>query len=128
MLFRSALATVTRRTGDEMTEVNLWVVGRPPEAAIDVQPLYTEKLLNGGYWRELAGELTTTSIGSSDDGSGIGDNVGLKIIVPVRPNANALEIRWVAYDGDKILNKHIVVTPLLREGPSETLTRVNGAR
>jgi hypothetical protein len=78
--------------------------------------------------KALAGGVTKTSIGSSDDGSGIGDNVGLKIIVPVRPNANALEIKWVGYDGDKILNSTTVVTFLLREGPSETLTKITASR
>jgi hypothetical protein len=123
-----AMATVTRRAGDEMAEVNLWVVGRSPEATIDVQPLYIEDISNGGDMREQAGGVTKTSIGSSDDGSGIGDNVGLKIIVPVRPNANALEIKWVGYDGDKILNSTTVVTFLLREGPSETLTKITASR
>jgi hypothetical protein len=124
---RFALAAVARRTGDQVAEVDLWVVGRPPEAAIDVQPLYFEKLPNGGYGdrREWAGEVTKTRIGNSGDRSGPGENVGLKIILPVRPNANALEIKWVGYDGGKILDSTIT-TILLGDEPSGCLTRITG--
>jgi hypothetical protein len=123
---RFALVAVTRRTGDDVAEVELWAVGRPPEAAIAVQPLYIEELPNGrGDRREWAGEVTKTNIGNSDDGSGAGENVGLKIILPVRPNANALEIKWVGYDGGKLLNSTIIIISL-KDEPYSTLTTITG--
>jgi len=124
---RFALATVARRTGDQVAEVDLLVVGRPPEAAIDVQPLYFEKLPNGKYSEERieAGAVTKTSMAIPGSRSNARDSFGLKVIVPVRPNANALEIKWVGYDGGKILNSTIT-TILLGDEPSGSLTRITG--
>ena len=124
-----ALAVVTRRTGDEVAEVDLWVVGRAQESLIDVQPLYIEKLPNGEYSREQAeaGAVTKTSVAILDSRSGAQDNFGLKVIVPVRPNANAIEIKLVGYDGAKMQNS-TTVKLLLRDEPSSNLTRITGAR
>ncbi|MGH9832104.1 MAG: hypothetical protein ACRD9Y_03740 [Blastocatellia bacterium] len=121
---RFALATVTRRTSDEVAEMDLWAVSQAPQVVIEVQPLYFEKLPNGEHRQERAGEITKTTIGSSDGGSNAGDKVGLKIILPVRPNTNALEVKWVGYANGKIQNSHTVQVWLLRDEPSESLTRV----
>jgi hypothetical protein len=56
--------------------------------------------------------------------SNAGDKVGLKIIIPVRPTANALEVKWVGYANGKIQNSHTIQVWLLRDGPFESLTRV----
>jgi hypothetical protein len=124
-----ALAVVTRRTGDEVAEIDLWVVGRAPEAQIDVQPLYIEKLPNGEYSQEQAeaGAVTKTSVAIPDSRSGARDNFGLKVFAPVRPNANAVEIKWVGYAGAKIQNS-VTVKLLLRDEPSSNLTKITGAR
>jgi hypothetical protein len=124
---RFALATVARRTGDQVAEIDLWVVGRTPDAMIDVQPLYFEKLPNGKYSEERieAGTVTKTSVAIPGSRSNARDSVGLKVIVPVRPNANALEIKWVGYDGGKILNS-TTTTILLGDEPSGSLTRITG--
>lgn len=124
-----ALAVVTRRTSDEAAEIDLWVVGRAPEAQIDVQPLYIEKLPNGEYSQEQteAGAVTKTSVAIPDSRSGARDNFGLKVTVPVRPNANAVEIKWVGYAGAKIQNS-TTVKLMLRDEPSSNLTRITGAR
>jgi hypothetical protein len=121
---RFALATVTRRVSDEVAEIDLWAVGRSPQVVIEVQPLYFEKLPNGEHRQEQAGEMTKTSIGSSDRGSIAEDKVGLKIILPVRPNANALEVKWIGYANGKIQNSHTIQVWLLRDEPFESLTRV----
>ncbi|HKQ79919.1 MAG TPA: hypothetical protein VJ810_39870 [Blastocatellia bacterium] len=120
-----ALAAVTRRTGEEVAEVDLWVVGRSQEAVIDFQPMYVEKLPTGEYRQELAGAETKTSMGSPDSGSDARDNLGLKVFVPVRPNANALTIKWVGYAGGEMKNSHTIQIWLLREEPSESLSRVS---
>ena len=122
-----ALSVVARRTGDETAEIDLWVVGRKPDAMIDVQPLYFEKLPNGKYSEERieAGAVTKTSLAIPGSRINARDSFGLKVIVPVRPNANALEIKWVGYDGGKILNSTIT-TILLGDEPSGSLTRITG--
>lgn len=121
---RFALATVTRRVSDEVAEMDLWAVGRSPQVVIEVQPLYFEKLPNGEHRQERAGEITKTTIGSSDRGSIAGDKVGLKIILPVRLNTNALEVKWVGYSGGKIQNSHTIQVWLLKNEPFESLTRI----
>jgi len=121
---RFALATVTQRVGDEVAEMDLWAVGRASQAVIEVQPLYFEKLPNGEYRQEPAGEITKTSIGSPNRGSNAGDKVGLKIVLPVRPSANALEVKWVGYSGGKIQNSQTIQVWLLKDEPSESLTRI----
>ncbi|MBO0862892.1 MAG: hypothetical protein J2P21_31225 [Chloracidobacterium sp.] len=124
-----ALAVVTRRASEEVAEIDLWVVGGAPETQIYVQPLYIEKLPSGEYSQEQtgAGAVTKTSVAIPDSRSGARDNFGLKVTVPVRPNANALEIKWVGYAGDKIQNS-TTVKLMLRDEPSSTLTRITGAR
>jgi hypothetical protein len=121
---RFALATVTRRVSDEVAEMDLRAIGKAPQVVIEVQPLYFEKLPNGEHRQEQAGEITKTSIGSADGGNVAGDKVGLKIILPVRPNTNALEVKWVGYSGGKIQNSHTIQVWLLRDEPSESLTRI----
>ncbi len=124
---RFALAAVTRRTGDETAEVDLWVLGRAQEAVIDVQPVYFEKLPNGEYREEQAGSLTTTTVATPDIQRNARGNLGLKIVVPVTPNANALEIKWVSYAGGKIRNS-TTVKLLLRDESSANLTRISLSR
>ncbi|HEX2488059.1 MAG TPA: hypothetical protein VHR27_01575 [Blastocatellia bacterium] len=119
-----AMAAVTRRTGEEVAEVDLWVVGRTQEAVIDVQPMYVEKLPNGENRQEQAGAVTTTSVANSDSGSDARDNLGLKVMVPVRSNANALTIKWVGYAGGKMQNSHTIQVRLLRDEPSESFSRI----
>ena len=121
---RFALAAVTRRTGGEAAEVDLWAVGGTSEAVIEVQPLYIEKLPNGEYRQEQAGAATKTSVASADGGSGARDKLGLKVIVPVRPNANAFEIKWVGSASGKIQNSITIQTWLLSDEPSESLTKI----
>jgi hypothetical protein len=118
-----ALAAVTRRTADEVAELDLWSLGRAPEVVVEVQPVYFEKLPNGEQRREQAGVITRTSIGSQDGRSVAGDNTSLKIILPVRPNANALEIKWVVYARGEVRNSTTIEVWLKGE-PSESLTRI----
>jgi hypothetical protein len=124
-----ALSVASRRTGDETAEIDLWVVGRTPEAMIDVQPLYSEKLPNGKYSEERteAGAVTKTSVAIPGSRSNVRGEFGLKIVVPVKPNANTLEIEWVGYAGGKIQNR-IKVTIFLRDEPSSCLTTITGGR
>jgi hypothetical protein len=120
---RFALAAVTRRTGDEVAEVDLWFVGRRSESVIEVQPLYIEQLPNGQYRQEQAGAVTKTGLTSSDSGSDAQD-IGLKVIAPVRPNSNALEIKWFNYANGRVQNGHAIQVWLRRDEPSEALTRI----
>ena len=124
---RFAIAAVARRTGDEMAEIDLWVVGRTPDALINVQPLYIEKLPNGKYSQERseAGALTKTSVAIPDSRSNARDNFGLKVVVPVGPNANVLEIEWMGYSSGKIRNRCRSIIEL-RDEPSSILTTVTG--
>jgi hypothetical protein len=124
---RYALAAVTRRTGDEVAELDLWAVGREPEVVVEVQPLHVETLPSGGFRQEQAGEMTKTNIGSQDSQSVVGDNVGLKLTLPVRSNANALEIKWSGYVGGKLHHAHVIQT-WLRGEPTETLTKITAGR
>jgi hypothetical protein len=122
-----ALASVTRRTSDEVAELDLWAVGGTPEVVIEVQPLYVEKLPNGEYRQEQAGAPTKTTIGSADGRSAVEDKAGLKIILPVRPNTNALVIKWVSYAGGKIRNSTTIQVGL-KDEPSESLTRITAGQ
>jgi len=122
-----ALSVVARRTGDETAEIDLWVVGRTPDAVIDVQPLYFEELPNGKYSEERIEAGAVTKTGVAIPGSNARDSFGLKVIVPVRPNANAIEINWAGYAGGKIQNR-CKVTVFLRGEPSSNLTTITGGR
>lgn len=122
-----ALAAVTRRTSDEVAELNLWSLGRAPEVVVEVQPMHVEKLPNGEYKQEQAGVITRTSIRSQDGQSVAEDNTSLKIILPVRPNANALEIKWVVYAGGEVRNSTTIGVSL-KDEPSESLTRITRGR
>src|SRR5262249_6881447 len=121
---RFALASVTRRTSDEVAEIDFWAVGKASEVAFEIQPLYVEKLSGGEYKQEQAGAITKTSVTSVDGGVGARDRVGLKVVVPVRPNTNVFEIKCV---GDANGMRRVALTTqvlLLREGPSGTLTTI----
>ena len=122
-----ALAAVTRRISDEAAELDLWAVRRAPRVVVEVQPLYVEKLANGEHRQEQAGATTQTTIESADGDSGAGDKGGLKLTLPVRPNANALEIKWVSYAGGKIRNS-TTIQLWLKDEPSENLTRITLGR
>jgi hypothetical protein len=121
---RFALASVTRRTGDEVAEIDLWAVGRASEATFEIQPLYVEKLPNGEYRQEQAGAITRTTVTSSGSGGDALGTFGLKVVAPVGPSANAFEIKWV---GDAAGKRQVALTTqvwLLRDEPSESLTRI----
>src|SRR5262245_50173255 len=118
-----ALAAVSRRTSDDVAELDLWAIVRASGVVVEVQPLYVEKLPNGEYRQEQAGTTNRTTIGSADSKSVVGDTAGLKIILPVKSTANALEIKWVSYAGGEILNSTTVQVWLKNE-PSENLTRI----
>src|SRR5215470_2493703 len=122
-----ALSVASRRTGDETAEIDLWVVGRTPEAMIGVQPLHSEKLPSGKYSEERteAGAVTKTSVAIPGSRSDVRGEFGLKIVVPVKPNANTIEIEWIGYAGGKIQNRH-KATIFLRDEPSSNLTMVTG--
>ena len=122
-----ALASVTRRSSDEVAELDLWASKGGPEVVVEVQPLYFEKLPNGEYRREQAGAPNKTTIGGADGQNVAGDKVGLKLVLPVSPNANSLVIKWVSYGGGKILNS-TTVEVLLKDEPSESLTRIIASR
>ncbi|MGE0131670.1 MAG: hypothetical protein AB7U82_26605 [Blastocatellales bacterium] len=123
---RFALASVVRRTSGEVAEIDLWAIGRSSETAFEIQPLYVEKLPNGEYRQEQAGALTRTTVTNSGSGGGTRDTFGLKVIAPVGPNANALEIKWI---GEADGKRQVALTTqvwLLRDEPSESLTRITG--
>ena len=120
---RFALASVTRRTGDEVAELVLWAVGRAPEVVVEVQPLHVETLPNGEFRQEQAGVMTKTNIGSQDSRIVAGDKVGLKLTLPVRANANALEIKWSGYVSGKLHHSHVIQV-WLRNEPSEYLSKI----
>jgi hypothetical protein len=124
-----ALSVASRRTGGETAEIDLWVVGRTPEAMIDVRPLYSEKLPNGKYSedRTEAGAVTKTSVAIPGSRSNVRGEFGLKIVVPVKPNANIVEIEWTGYAGGKIQRRTKVVI-FLRDEPSSCLTTTTGGR
>ena len=124
-----ALSVASRRTGDETAEIDLWVVGRTPEAMIGVQPLHSEKLPNGKYSEEQteAGAVTKTSVAIPGSRSDVRGEFGLKIVVPVKPNANIVEIEWVGYAGGKIQNRKKVII-FLSDEPYSCLTTVAGGR
>jgi hypothetical protein len=122
-----ALACVTRRTGDDVAELDLWASRRAPEVVVEVQPLYVEKLPNGEYRQEQVGAPNKTTIGGADGQSAAGDKVGLKLVLPVSPNANSLVIKWVSYGGGKILNS-TTVHVWLKDEASESLTRITASR
>jgi hypothetical protein len=122
-----ALAAVARRTSAEVAELDLWASRGAPEVVVEVQPLYFEKLPNGEYRWEQAGAFNKTTIGGADGQNVAGDKVGLKMILPVSPNANSLVIKWVSYGGGRILNS-TTVEVLLKDEPSESLTRITASR
>ena len=118
-----ALASVTRRTGDDVAELDLWALGRAPEITVEVQPLHVETLPNGEFRQEQAGVMTKTNIGSQDSRIVAGDKVGLKLTLPVRANANALEIKWSGYVSGKLHHSHVIQV-WLRNEPSEYLSKI----
>src|SRR5262245_57067764 len=96
---------------------------------IDVQPLYSETLPNGKYSEERteAGAVTKTSVAIPGSRSDVRGEFGLKIVVPVKPNANIVEIEWVGYAGGKIQNRKKVII-FLSDEPYSCLTTVAGGR
>jgi len=119
-----AMAAVTRRTGSEVAELDLWGLSRTPEIEVEVQPLHVETLPNGKHGEEQAGEMTKTSIGSQDSRSVAAETAGLKLTLPVRPNANALRITWSGYTGGKLQHSHAFAVAFQSE-PTEALLKVN---
>jgi|SRR5215813_8009769 len=122
-----ALAAVTRRTGDEVAKFDLWGLSRTPEVVVEVQPLHVETLPNGELRQEQAGVMTKTNIGSQDSRSVDGETAGLKLTLPVRPNANSLRIKWSEYTGGKLLHSN-EFTVMFQSEPTEALLKVNGGQ
>jgi hypothetical protein len=122
-----ALAAVTRRTGDEVARLDLWGLSRAQEVVVEVQPLHVETLPDGKLRQEQAGVMTKTNIGSQDGRSVAGETAGLKLSLPVRPNANALKIQWSEYTGGKLLHLN-EFTVMLQSNPTEALLKVNGGQ
>jgi hypothetical protein len=122
-----ALAAVTRRTGKEVAKLDLWGLSRAQEVVVEVQPLHVETLPNGELRQEQAGVMTKSNIGSQDNRSVAGETAGLKLTLPVRPNANALKIQWSEYTGDKLIHFNDFTVRLQSE-PTEALLKVNGGQ
>lgn len=121
---RFALASVTRRTGDEEAEVEFWSVGRVSKTIFEIRPLYFEKLPNGGFRQEQTGEITKNVTEGSDGRGGPGGAFGVKIGCSVKPNTNALEIKWTGYVGDEIRNS-TTIEVLLRDEQSVNFTTIS---
>jgi hypothetical protein len=113
-----ALATVTRRTGNEEAEAEFWVAGRTLKYVFEIRPLYSA---TGRFEGEQTGEITKRVV----DASEAGDNFGMKMVFPVRPNTNELEIKLIGYEGDKLRLK-TTISVMLRDEPSGCLTRITG--
>ena len=118
-----ALAVVTRRTDAGIAELNLWALGKATEVVVEVQPLYIETLPDGHYRQEKSGTSNITRIGSKDGANTTGDQTALNIIIPVAPNANAIEIKWMGYDSGKVQNA-ITTLSWLKNEPTEVFTKV----
>jgi hypothetical protein len=121
---RFALASVARRTDDGMAEVELWAVGRGAQPAFEIRAVYFEGLRLSGLpqdARELmeqVEEITKTPVVS-----GAGDAFGLKVTVPVRPDTNALEIKWFGdANGARRLKTSVTVFLGATDKPGEALT------
>jgi hypothetical protein len=99
-----ALASVTRRISDEAAEVEFWAVGGDSQSAFEIQPRYYECYERSqlcGFPQSLKEitqepneETTEIVVGRPNSRSEAGGAVGLKITVPIKPNTNALEIKW----------------------------------
>jgi hypothetical protein len=124
---RFALATVTRRTGNEDAEVEFWSVGWASLTEFEIRPLYVEKLSDGGSKQEQTGEVTKSVVESYSAGNEPGHGFGVKTVFLVKPNTNALEIKWTGYVGGGIQNL-AKVTVFLRDEPSSNMTTVTGDR
>ena len=123
---RFALASVTQRTGDDGAEVELWAVGWTSRSVFKIRPLHFEKLPNDEFKQEQTGGITEVTVGSSDGGSQAGDKIRLKIIVPVTPNTNEIEIQWIGDVGGRRQIGTVSTVLLLRDKPSENLTTMTG--
>lgn len=119
---RYALATVTRRNVAGEAEVEFWVEGSTSQSMFEIRPLHIEKLLNGEFKQEQNGDVKRSVVESS----GEGNSFGMRMVFPVSPNTNGLEIKWIGYEGGKIRNVTTVYV-WLRYGPSENLTTIIGA-
>jgi len=124
---RFALATVTRRTGDGATEIEFWSVGRVSQTVFEIRPLYFEKLPDGGFEQEQTGDLTKSVVESHGAGGEPGHGFGMKTAFLVKPNTNALEIKWMGYDGGKLQNSTMIQV-LLRDEQSENFTTISDGR
>jgi hypothetical protein len=126
---RFALASVTRRISDEVAEVELWAVGRDSQAVFEILPRYDEcyeKRQLCGFLQELRqeqnGEITKIVVGRPSSGSEAGWTVGLKITVLVKPNTNALEIKWfVDANSARQLKTYATVFLGTKDKPHESL-------
>jgi hypothetical protein len=123
---RFALASVTRRINDEVAEVELWAVSGNSQSVFEIQPQYYEKYQLGGLRglpqdlnklkQEQTEEIPKTVVGSPS-------SVGLRITIPVRPNTNALEIKWFGdTNGTHQFKTAVTVFLETRDKPVESLT------
>ena len=94
---------------------------------LSTTPLHVETLPNGEFRQEQAGVMTKTNIGSQDGRSVAMETAGLTLTLPVRPNANSLEIKWSGYTGGKLLHLHVMQI-LLQSKPTKALLKVNGGQ
>lgn len=96
-----ALAVVTKRTGSDSAELNVAAVGEMPYGFIlEIQPLAIIRNDNGQTGYENAGQATTTSLTPSDPPSVSNSPATLTIHVPVAPNADAFQIKWLIPRGN----------------------------
>jgi hypothetical protein len=124
---RYALATMTRRSGAEEAEVEFWVVGRTSQSVFEIRPLYSEKLPNGEFKQEQAGEIAKSIVKSQSAGGEPGHDFGMKMNFRVGPNTNELEIKWTGYVGGELQNS-TTIHVLLRDERSGNLTKISGGQ
>lgn len=85
-----SVATVTRRVDANSAQIEFTVVGKLSGYTLEIQPIK----LGAQQEREVAGELSTSSVrGRAEDGSlnPISDG---EAIIPVNSQANAIEVKW----------------------------------
>jgi hypothetical protein len=124
---RCALATVARRTGAEDVEVEFWSVGRVSQTIFEIRPLYVEKLPNGEFKQEQTGEMTGSVVESYGAGNEPGRDFGAKTVFSVKPNTNALEIKWTGYLGAELRNL-ATIQILLKDEPTSNFTTISSGQ
>jgi hypothetical protein len=114
---RHALAAVTRRNGAGEAELDFWVEGGTSLSVFEIRPLYLEKLPSGEFKQEENGEVKKSVVESSGEGK----SFGMGMVFLVSPNTNALEIKYMGYEGGNLHHSHVIQI-WLRDEQSECLT------